>query len=208
MRQFPSSLKKEFSVFRKLSTPIKIQDFLDTLTINFEKDKIDTCRSPRSVLNLGEAHCIEGALLAAAALWYHGHKPLLLDLKTTDDDSDHVIALFSHNDYWGAISKTNHSVLRFRDPIFKTVHELVLSYFNEYFLDNGKKTLRSYSKPYSLLSYEDDWLIADEDVWGVHDDLDCSPHFPIVPKSALKSLRTADPIEIKAGKLTDWKYRK
>lgn len=208
MREFPSFLKKEFSVFKKLNTPIKIQNFLDTLPINFEQDKKDTCRSPRSVLNCGEAHCIEGALLAVAALWYHGHKPLLLDLKTTDDDSDHVVALFRHNHYWGAISKTNHSVLRFRDPIFKTIRELALSYFNEYYLDTGKKTLRSYSRPYSLLSYEDDWLTSDEDVWGVHDDLDSSPHYPIVPKYALKSLRLADPIEIKAGKLTEWKFPK
>ena len=110
---------QELALFRRLSSPGKIQDYLDTLPFNYEK-RGDTCHSPRQVLQAGKAHCIEGALLAAAALWFHGAEPLLLDLKTRPVDYDHVVALYKKNGYWGAISKTNHGVLRFRDPIYRT----------------------------------------------------------------------------------------
>jgi hypothetical protein len=97
---------------------------------------------------------MEGALLAAAILEFHGHKPLLLDLRSTNDDLDHVVALFKQFGCWGAISKTNHVVLRYREPVYKTLRELAMSYFHEYFLDNGKKTLREYSVPFDLKSFD------------------------------------------------------
>jgi len=84
-------------------------------------------------------------MLAAAALWHNGYPSLLLDLKTTDADADHVVALFKEGGRWGAISKTNHAVLRYRDPVYRDPHELAMSYFNEYFLDSGVKTMRSFS---------------------------------------------------------------
>jgi hypothetical protein len=139
--------KEETLLFKKLKTPGTIQDYLDSLPSNFER-RGETSRSPRLVLAHKEAHCFEGALFAAAVLWYHGKKPLLLDLKTGRGDFDHVVTLFKTNGYWGAISKTNHAVLRFRDPLYKTIRELALSYAHEYFLDNGKKTLLSYSRPF------------------------------------------------------------
>jgi hypothetical protein len=148
--------KSELKILRKLNTPIKIQDFLDTLPINFEK-RGDTQMSPRKVLREKKAHCIEGALLAAAALWIAGEEPLLMDLKAMPHDDDHVVALYKINGLWGAISKTNHATVRFRDPIYRTVRELALSYFHEYFLDKdskkakaGQKVLYSYSKPFNL----------------------------------------------------------
>ena len=117
--------KHELAIFKKLNTPRKIQDFLERMPINFDKGA-DTLMSPRRLLRVGKAHCIEGALFAAAALWFHGHKPLLLDLQATDDDYDHVVALFRHNGYWGAISKTNHAVLRYREPVYRGIRELAL----------------------------------------------------------------------------------
>src|SRR3989344_4997493 len=113
----------ERSVFKKLASPQRIQDFLDSLPINFELHG-ETYMSPRRVLTAGEAHCFEGALLAAAALAYHGRRPLLMDIQTSRTDDDHVVALFREFGYWGAISKTNHAILRYRDPVYRSVREL------------------------------------------------------------------------------------
>ncbi|MEK7065905.1 MAG: hypothetical protein AAB938_00970, partial [Patescibacteria group bacterium] len=157
--------EKEWGTLKRLSTPHKIQDFLDTLPINFEKSG-DTCLSPRAVLREKKAHCIEGALLAATALWIAGKRPLLLDFKTTPEDEDHVVALFKENGYWGALSKTNHAVLRFRDPIYRTVRELALSYFHEYFMvETGKKTLKSFSRPFSLKRFGTKWITSEKNLW-------------------------------------------
>ena len=207
MQQFPDIHRKEFGIFKKLDSPAKIQDFLDALPINFEPEG-DTCHSPLMTLRENKAHCIEGAMIAAAALWYHRAKPLLLDLKTSKDDSDHVVALFKEDGLWGAVSKTNHAVLRYRDPVYKTVRELAMSYFNEYFLDNGKKTLRSFSVPFSLLAFDDEWLTSDQNLWGISEGIDEAPHFEIVKEHAAKRLRLAHPIEIQAGKLVEWKKNK
>ena len=163
MHPFPNHERDKFLLFKKLNSSAKIQDFLNTLPFNFEKNG-DTCSSPLLVLRRGTAQCLEGAILAAAILWYQGQKPLLLDLRTVRPDDDHVLALFKQSGRWGAISKTNHAVLRYRDPIYATIRELAFSYFNEYFLDNGKKTLRSYSKPLNLLQFDDEWLTIDQDL--------------------------------------------
>ncbi len=203
MRKFPKTRQEEFRLFKKLSTPEKIQDFLDTLPINFE----DTCRSPLETLRAGVAQCMEGAMLAGAALWYHGKPPLLLDLKTLDHDESHVVALFKHGGYWGAISKTNHAVLRYRDPVFKTTRELALSYFNEYFTHKGEKTLLSFTRPFNLLRYGDSWLTAAEPLDAIVDDIDHAQHIPIVPRKLQRKLRKADSIEISAGKIVEWKRR-
>lgn len=207
MRIFPCSHIEEFKIFKKLNSPTKIQDFLDALPINFEPQG-DTCRSPLMVLKRNRAHCMEGAQLAAAILWYHSEKPLLLDLKTTDNDMSHVVALFKRAGQWGAISKTNHAVLRYRDPIYKTIRELVMSYFNEYFLDNGKKTLRSYSAPFNLLTQDPQWLTLTKNSWDIAEKLDTSPHITILEKSTIRNLRPAHPLEIQAGKLTEWERKR
>jgi hypothetical protein len=194
----------EENIFQKLSTPAKIQDFLNTLPYNFEVDG-ETCRSPRQVLQHKKAHCLEGAYLAAAVLWYHGHPPLLLDLRSTKQDLDHVVALFKKDGYWGAISKTNHAVLRYREPIYQSIRELAVSYFHEYFLDNGNKTLREYSRAFSLKQYGTSWITSADDLWEIGADLDDSSHGSILPKGFVsKSLRKADEIEIKAGTLVEY----
>ena len=205
MRPFPVLECKEFAVFKKLNSPRKVQDFINTLGMNFER-KRETCRSPLMVLRSGEAHCAEGALTAAAIFWYHGEPPLLLDLKVAKNkgDVDHVVTLFREGGRWGAISKTNHAVLRYRDSVYKTVRELALSYFNEYFLDNGLKTLRSYSAPFNLLHHDREWLTVRRNLWDITDALDESRHFNIVEAHAVRRLRSADPIEIQAGGLVEW----
>ncbi len=195
--------KEEHRLFKKLDTPDRIQDFLNTLSYNFEAGG-ETCRSPREVVRYRKAHCLEGAYLAAAILWYHGHTPLLLDLRSTKGDLDHVVALFKRDGYWGAISKTNHAVLRYREPIYKTIRELVLSYFHEYFLDTGIKTLREYSLPFSLKRYGTSWIVSTEDLWEIGADLDDSRHYAVLPSSMNpRKLRKADPVEIKAGTLLE-----
>lgn len=195
---------KEEALFRKLNTPQKIQDFLDTLPMNFG----ETHYSPRLVLRKKKAHCFEGALLAAAVLWYHGQKPLLLDLKTAShvDDDDHVVTLFKQHGHWGAISKTNHGVLRYREPIYKNVRELAVSYFHEYYMDNGYKSLRSYSKPFDL-SRSAAWVTAEKDLKPLADRLDRSKHFPILSRAMIASLRRADKVELKMTDVVEWKKK-
>jgi hypothetical protein len=183
----------EKALFKKLSNPLKIQDFLDSLPINFE-ERGDTHLSPRGVLRAHKAHCIEGALLAAAVLWYHGQRPLLMDFTTKSYDEDHVIALFTHKGYWGAISKTNHPILRWRDPIYKTPRELAMSYAHEYFMfENGVKTLVSYSSPVSLARHGKKWITSDDDLFWVDEILDSAPHYSVVPASSRSLLRRSEP---------------
>ncbi len=197
--------EEELRTLRTLSTPIKIQDFLDALPINFEKHG-ETYYSPRRVLRTGRAHCFEGALLAATALWLHGEKPLLLDLKSVRGDDDHVVTLYRRNGYWGAISKTNHSTLRFRDPVYKTPRELAASYFHEYFVnETGMKTLRSFAGPFSLIPYGTGWITASDDLDHLAEALDAAPHIPLFPKENEAFIRLADRMERSAGRLTQWK---
>ncbi len=202
--QRPNLTTVERNVLRRLTSPQKIQDFLNTLTINFE-DECETCMSPRRVLASRRAHCLEGALFAAAALWYNGHPPLLLDLKASKNDFDHVVALFKIRGKWGAISKTNHAVLRYREPVYRSVRELALSYFHEYFTDTGIKTLRSHSGAFSLKKFGSGWLIAEEELWDIGAALDDARHFPIITPARARALRKADPIEIEAGRLVQYK---
>ncbi len=204
MRKFPKSAIKEFEIFKRLNSPARIQTYINSLPFNFERGG-DTCHSPLSVIKMHTAHCMEGAMLAAAILWFHGEKPLLLDLRTKQNDDDHVVALFKRNGKWGAISKTNHSVLRYRDPVHKSPRELVMSYFNEYFLDNGEKTLRDYSSPFSMLRYGKKWLTQETNLWNIYRDLDKFRHFSILNKKDIRNLRRADKIEIKSNSYEEWK---
>lgn len=198
--------KSEIKLFKKLDSPKKIQDFLNTLKFNFEKNG-ETCMSPRFVLKTKKAHCMEGAMLAAAILEFHGHKPLVMDLRSVKPhDDDHVVAVFKQFGCYGAISKTNHAVLRYREPIYKTLRELALSYFHEYFLNNGKKTLREYSLALDLNYFNKlGWRISSEDLFDIPHYLDSIRHFKILSSVQIKNLRKADKIEIKTGKIVEWK---
>ncbi|MFZ2049036.1 MAG: hypothetical protein WAV25_01945 [Minisyncoccia bacterium] len=189
---------------KKLKSPKQIQDFLNSLPFNFEK-RGETYRGVARTLESKEAHCFEGALVAAYVLKQMGHKPLILDLRATDKDSDHVVAIYKKDGCWGAISKTNHAVLRYREPIYKSVRELAMSYFHEYFLNNGQKTMRSFSRPYDLDKSKIDWVNSNEQLFELMERLDNSPHTDILSKKQIKNLRKADKIEIKTGEIVEYK---
>lgn len=195
-------LKSEMDVLRKLKNPNMIQDFVRNLDANFEEQG-ETLMSPRKVLATKKCHCMEGALLSSLALWLIGFKPLILDLKTKKHDFDHVISVFRVKGLWGAISKTNHATLRYRDPIYKNIRELVMSYFHEYTLDSGEKTLLSYSNPVDLSLQNHKWVTEEDDLWYLSELLDQQKHRKIVPRGL--KLRKADKIEIEAGEITEYK---
>lgn len=196
--------KDELNIFSSLSTPQKIQDFLEKIPANQGVDE-DTCRSPREVLRHRKAHCIEGALLAALALRLQGRPPLIVDMESSAHDLDHVIAVYKICGRWGAISKTNHAVLRYRDPVYRTVHELIMSYFHEYTDDDGRKTLRSYSKPVNLARFDRHrWMTSEKDVWFIPSHLLKIQHIPLCDRSHVALLRRADPIEQTVGNMRQW----
>ena len=192
----------ERRLFARLDTPQKIQDFIDRLPANFEPDG-DTVMSPRRMLQARVAHCAEGALFAAAVLIFHGRPVWLLDLRARPTDHDHIVALFKAHGRWGAISKTNHSILRWRDPIYRTVRELAVSYAHEYCLPSGRKSLLAFSRPFSLHRYAPArWVTAEDDLHWLMDELDASPHEAVAPKH-VKQRRSA-PIEIAAQAMVEW----
>lgn len=192
---------EEETFLKSLGSPAKIQEYLDSIPFNFEEDG-ETCMSPRSVMREGKAHCIEGAMLACAALLLSGELPLLLSLKVKSSDVDHVVALYKRNGYWGAISKTNHAVLRFRDPVYKTVRELAMSYFHEYFLvSDGTKTMRGYSAPINMRKFGTRWMTQESDVWHIAESVYDSQHTNVVPEENKKFLYRAAQIERSAARI-------
>lgn len=197
---------EEYATLASLNTPTKIQDYLDALPFNFEKEG-DTQMSPRRVLRENRALCMEGALLAAAALWIAGEPPLVMDLSARlgKGDTDHVVALYRRHGAYGAVSKTNHSVLRFRDPVYRTPRELALSYFHEWFLPSGEKTLECYSRPLDLRRFGTEWITSENDLWHIADALGELPHYDLVPKGNWRYVRKADPVERAAGLAPEWK---
>ena len=181
----------ELRVVRRLDRPARIQRFLDDLKYNKEPNGA-TCRSPRRVLRDQTAHCMEGALFAAAALRQLGHEPLLLDLEAVRDD-DHVLAVFRENGGWGAIAKSNFSGLRFRSPVYRTLRELAMSYFDVYYNLLGEKTLRGYSRPVNLRRFDKiGWMTAEEDVWAIPIYLCEIAHRPVASEAQIARLSRMD----------------
>jgi hypothetical protein len=196
--------EKERELFKKLNTPVKIQDFLDSLKINYERHG-DTCFSPMTVLEKKICHCIEAATLAALILRVNGQSPLLLDLTASKNDYDHVVALFKKDGKWGAISKTNHAALRYREPIYNSVRELAMSYFHEYLDKKGRKSLRSYSVPVNLKRFDKmGWMTTREEIDYIPEYLVKVKHFKILNRQQIRNLRLADKLERKAGNLEEW----
>jgi hypothetical protein len=195
---------REHRLFARLDTPQKIQTFLDRLPVNFSLDG-DTAMSPRRVLEARMAHCAEGAVFAAAALAYHGRPPFLMDIRALPSDQDHIVTLFRERGLWVAISKTNHAILRWRDPIYRSVRELAMSYAHEYCLPGGTKSMLSYSKPFSLARYAPkNWVIAPEDLDQLLVDLDTSPHLPVAPPRVLRARRRASRVEMLSQDVVEW----
>ncbi len=196
---------EELRIMKRLKTPAAIQDFINAIPMNFQRGKA-TCLSPRRVLRENTAQCVEGALLAAAILHLHGWKPLVMDLKSVAYDYDHVVAVFRTDGCWGAISKTNHGVLRYREPVYRTLRELAMSYFHEYFMNDGEKTLRSHSGAIDLSRFDRrGWMTAEDDLWDVYSHLDDVRHYPMLTKKQIRNLRPAEKIERTMGKIMEWR---
>jgi hypothetical protein len=192
--------RSERAALGRLTRPDKIQRFLDDLGYNKEPDG-PTCRSPRRVLADGVAHCMEGALVAAAALRVQGHPPLLVDLEAVRDD-DHVLAVFRQRGHWGALAKSNYAGLRFREPVYRTIRELVISYFEHYFNLAGEKTLRNYSRPVNLKRFDRiGWMTSPEDVWAVPEYLVEIRHTPLLTPGMVRSLSRMDARLMAAGQV-------
>ncbi len=194
-------LARELAVLRRLTTPEKIQRFLDEdIVYNKEKGGA-TCRGPRRVLRDRLAHCMEGALFGAAALRVQGFEPLLLDLEAVRD-VDHVLAIFQQRGCWGAIAKSNYSGLRFREPVYRSLRELAMSYFEHYYNPRGEKTLRSYSRPVNLRRFDGiHWMTSEEDLWAIPEYLVSISHSPLLAPAVERRLNRMDPRLMAAGKL-------
>jgi hypothetical protein len=194
---------EEGRVLRALATPQQIQKFIYGLPTNFEEDG-DCLRSVRGVLRHRRAHCIEAALLAACALWLQGDPPLIMDLTAAKGDTDHVVAIFQRNGCWGAISKTNHSSLRWRDPVYRSLRELAMSYFHEY-TNKHRKTLRTYSRPLGLDRFPPGlWITNDGDCWEVGAALDDSRHYRLITPAQARQLMPRDALERRADDLVQY----
>jgi len=194
----------ERRLFTRLDSPQKIQAFLDKVPANFELDG-DTTMSPRRMLKAHAAHCAEAALFAAVALAFHGQLAWLMDLQALPSDQDHIVTLFRQRGLWGAISKTNHAILRWRDPIYRSWRELAMSYAHEYCLPGGKKSLLAYSRPFALTRYRPErWVTAEEDLHWLMDALDDSPHAPVAPAWAMKIRRRSPDVELRAQTVLEW----
>jgi len=192
--------RSEVGLLRRLSTPDKVQRYLDALTYNVEK-KGDTVRSPRRVIRDRTAHCAEGAFFAAAAFRLSGRPPLLVDLEA-DNDDDHVLAVYRDRGLWGSVATSKFSGLRFRGPVYRTVRELVMSYFEDYFNWDGDRTLRAYSRPLSLARFDRiNWMTAEDDLWPVVEWLTVAHHTPLLPRTVASRLPRVDRRSYRAGVL-------
>jgi hypothetical protein len=180
--------RREVAVLDRLSDPVRIQAFLDR--IPYSADPVYRC--PRSVLRDRKAHCFDGALFAAAALRRLGHPPLLVDMRAVRDD-DHIIALFTRHGRIGAVAKSNFVGLRYREPLFRSVRELMLSYFEDFYNVEREKTLRQYSVPLDLSRFDAlDWETSNEGLDVIAAKLDTIRHFPLLTTTQAASLAPVD----------------
>jgi hypothetical protein len=200
-RAFADLTAAEVAAFRRrLDTPVKIQRFLDEIPYNTEAEG-ETFRSPRRVLADRTANCIEGAVLAAAALRVQGAPPLIMDL-TAVHDEDHVIAVFRRHGLWGAIATSKFTGLRYREPVYRTLRELAMSYFEQYFNLAGERTLRGYGRPVNLARFDAmRWMTSAEDLWPIAQHLERIPHVSLVPPAAAGRLTPLGPQLRAAGLL-------
>lgn len=195
--------RSQAAALAKLRSPEKIQDFVSAIPINFEPQG-DTCLSVTETLKQRRAHCIEGAFVAACALWLNGMPPLVMDLQAKGD-CDHVVTVFRRGKCWGAISKSNHIWLRWRDPVYRSLRELAMSYFHEYIV-GPSKTLWTYSTPIDLRRFDPKlWVTNSEDCWDVAAALDDVRHYRLITEAQRKLLRPRDPVELKGGAILQYK---
>jgi hypothetical protein len=196
---------KERAALMRPANPQALQAFINAIPINHELAG-DTCYTVRQVLRHRRAHCIEAALVAACALWLRGEPPLIMDMRARGD-WDHVVALFRRRGLWGAIAKSNHVALRGRDPVYRSLRELALSYFHEYHNDRGEKTLREYSRALDLRSLDPaDWVTGEEGAWEAERRVDLVQHYTLIPASQSRYLSPIDAMEWKAKRLVEYPH--
>lgn len=195
---------KELRTLSCLDSPKRIQRYLQKIGYNLEENG-ETCSSPRRVLREKEANCIEAAIFAAAALRFHGHPPLIVDLTSVHDD-DHVIAVFNAFGHWGSIAKSKYTGLGYREPIYRTIRDLVLSYFEDYFNFRGEKTLRAYSRPVNLARFDKvNWMTTEENLFCISDYLNRISHSTLMTRGMTNNLSRVTSISKEAGEL--WMMR-
>lgn len=186
---------REWQTLRNLKTPAGIQRLLNSLRYH----DADTAWSPRRVLRERTAHCLEGGVLAAAALRAIGHRPLIVDLEGEQDD-DHIIAVYREHGHWGSVSKSHFNGLRERPPIFRTLRELAISYFEDYYNGRGERTLRAFSRPVDLTRFDRfHWMTSERPIWFVPKHLCEIGHVPLISRAQAKKLVRLDRLSMQAG---------
>lgn len=178
----------ELRRLRVLKTPHLIQRFLEEMPYHHA----NSAWSPRQVLRENTAHCLEGAIFAAAALRVNGFKPLLWDLEAVRD-TDHVLAIYQYDGHWGSIAKSNFAGLRFREPVYRSLRELAMSYFDNYYNLLGERTLRAFSRPVDLSRFDRlHWMTTDKPVWFIAEHLCHVAHTPLISETQEKRLTRLD----------------
>jgi len=190
--------QSERRVIDRLTTPIRVQTFLDELPYSVESDY----RCPLRVLRDRMAHCFDGALFGAAAMRRLGHPPLIVNMLANDQDDDHMLALYRRDGHWGAVSKSNFAGLRFREPVYRTLHELVMSYFEQFYNVERKKTLRSYTVPLNLKPFDKfNWMISDGPLERIGKRLDEIRKVRLLTRRMITGLSLVDERSYRAGLL-------
>lgn len=193
----------EYAILRRLRTPQQIQTFVNAIPINHETGG-ETVYSVRQVLAHRRAHCIEAALLAACALWIHGEPPRVMHLDCDASDYPHVVALFRRGKCWGAISKSNGAALRYRDPVYRNLRELAMSYFHEYSTRGGRKTLRGYAVPVDLRRVDPGLWVTADGCWVLHARLERGRHYALISARQQKMLSRRDAFERAAARIVQY----
>jgi hypothetical protein len=190
--------RREERFMAGLTSPARIQKFLDGIQYSEEV----RYRCPLNVVRDRKGHCFDGAVFAAAMLRRLGHRPLVVDLIPNENDDDHVLAVFRERGHWGAVAKSNFSGLRYREPVFRTVRELVMSYFEDFFNAVGEKTLRAYTRPLDLTTLDSsNWLVQDEGLDAIGERLDEIKKFKVLTPAMIRHLSFADKRSVQAGLL-------
>ncbi len=196
--------RAQFARLERLDTPQKVQAFVNRIPANHEPAG-ETLLSAREVLRQRRAHCLEGAFVAACALWVHGRPPLVVHLDCELSDYPHCIAVFRRGRCWGAISKTNGAVLRYRDPVYRSLRELALSYFHEYCDRRGRHTLRSYSGAFDLRRLDTAlWATSPKACWEAHERLVGLRHYPLLARGQAAGLSRRDPFESRVARILQY----
>jgi len=190
--------RSEARLVAGLTTPSRIQSFLDSIEYSEE----ERYRCPLTVLRDGKGHCFDGALFAAAMLRRIGHAPLITDIIPNDNDDDHILALYKVRGHWGAVAKSNYTGLRYREPVFRTLRELIMSYFEVFFNAVGEKTMRAYTRPLNLMTFDRlDWMTNDGTMDAIGERLDEIRKFRPLTPAMIRNLSYADERSVQAGLL-------